>query len=119
MSMVSANDPNRPKRKLSKLAEDICLGCGVCVPACPEGGIRLARRERHEITPLDSVHRTVVMATERGVLQHLLFDNHVLWSHRALAAVFGAVLRLPPLARGLARTQLRSRFFERLLERRT
>ena len=119
MSLVSANDPNRPKRKLSKLAEDICLGCGVCVPACPEDGIRLARRERHEITPLDSVHRTVVMATERGVLQHLLFDNHVLWSHRALAAVFGAVLRLPPLARGLARTQLRSRFFERLLERRT
>jgi ferredoxin len=118
MSLVSANDPERPKRKVSKLATDICLGCGVCVPACPEGGIRLDRRERREITPLDSVHRTIVMATERGVLQHLLFDNQVLWSHRALAAVFGAVLRLPPVTRSLARRQLRSRFLERWLERR-
>jgi len=118
MSLVSANDPERPKRKVSKLATDICLGCGVCVPACPEGGIRLDRRERREITPLDSVHRTIVMATERGVLQHLLFDNQVLWSHRALAAVFGAVLRLPPVTRSLARRQLRSRFLEKWLERR-
>jgi len=118
MSLVSANDPDRPKRKISKLAVDTCLGCGVCVPACPEGGIRLDRRERREITPLDSVHRTIVMATERGVLQHLLFDNQVLWSHRALAAVLGAVLRLSPVSRTLARRQLRSRFLERLLERR-
>jgi hypothetical protein len=26
------------------------------------------------------------MALERGKLQHLFFDNRVLWNHRALAA---------------------------------
>jgi len=34
-------------------------------------------------------------AIERGNFQNLLFDNRVLWNHRALAAVFGVVLRLP------------------------
>ena len=46
------------------------------------------------ITPLNSTHRSVVMALERGKLQHLIFDNRVLWHHRALAAVLGVILIL-------------------------
>ncbi|MEJ2700117.1 MAG: hypothetical protein P8Z70_10730 [Desulfuromonadales bacterium] len=69
------------------------------------------------LTPINSVHRTVVMATERGTLQHLIFDNRVLWSHRALAAVLGVVLKLPPVRQTLARRQLRSRYLEGLLSR--
>jgi hypothetical protein len=36
------------------------------------------------------------MAIERGKLQNLIFDNQVLWSHRAMAAVLGVILKLPP-----------------------
>jgi len=116
MALVSANDPEKPKRKAATLDEDLCLGCGVCVPACPEDGISLIPREQRVITPVDSVHRTVAMAVERGTLQHLIFDNHALASHRAMAAVLGSILRLPPVKRRMARGQLGSRYLDRLIE---
>jgi Na+-translocating ferredoxin:NAD+ oxidoreductase RNF subunit RnfB len=115
MALVSANDPVQSKRKHSSLNEDLCLGCGVCVPACPENGITLVPREQRVITPVDSTHRTVAMAVERGTLQHLIFDNHALVSHRALAAILGAILRLPPVKRSMAAGQLGSRFLEKLI----
>jgi len=116
MALVSANDPEKPKRKAATLDEDLCLGCGVCVPACPEDGISLIPREQRVITPVDSVHRTVAMAVERGTLQHLIFDNHALASHRAMAAVLGSILRLPPVKRRMASGQLGSRYLDRLIE---
>jgi ferredoxin len=116
MSLVSANDPEKPKRKMAKLDEDLCLGCGVCVPACPEDGVVLKRREGRVITPVDSVRRTVTMAVERGTLQHLIFDNHAFVSHRAMAAVLGAILQLPPVKRSMAQGQLGSRYVDRLIE---
>ncbi len=116
MTLVSANDPDKPKRKVSKLDENLCLGCGVCVPACPEGGITLTPRGERVITPVDSVRRTVTMAVERGTLQHLIFDNHAFASHRAMAAVLGAILRLPPVKRSMASGQLGSRYLDRLIE---
>ena len=50
------------------------------------------------------------MAIERGKLQNLIFDNQVLWSHRALAALLGAILKLPPVKRVLAGEQIGSRY---------
>jgi hypothetical protein len=67
--------------------------------------------------PLDSVHRTVEMAVERGTLQHLIFDRPALLHHRVLAAVLGAILALPPARRALANHQLRSRYIDALIER--
>ena len=116
MTLVSANDPDKPRRKMAKLDEELCLGCGVCVPACPEDGITLRLRDERVITPVDSVRRTVAMAVERGKLQHLIFDNHALTSHRAMAAVLGAILRLPPVKRSMARGQLGSRYLDRLID---
>ena len=53
-----------------------------------------------------------MMAGERGKLQDLIFDNRVLWSHRALAALLGAVLKLGPVKRALASEQMKSRYLE-------
>jgi len=117
MALVSANDPDKPKRKVAILDHDSCLGCGVCVPACPEQGITLEARGQRVITPVDPVHRTVLMALERGTLQNLFFDDRTLVSHRALAAILGAILNLPPVKRSLASSQLPSRYLERLIER--
>ena len=57
------------------------------------------------------------MAVERGKLQNLIFDNQVLASHRAMAAVLGVILRLPPLKRALASRQMKSRYLEALIAR--
>jgi hypothetical protein len=56
------------------------------------------------------------MAIERGKLQHLIFDNQVLWSHRALAGVLGVILKLPPLKQALASAQVKSRYLEALVK---
>jgi hypothetical protein len=69
------------------------------------------------ITPLDSTHRIVMMAIERGKLQDLIFDNRVLWNHRALAALLGVILRIPPVKQLLASKQVKSRYLESLLVR--
>jgi len=115
MSLISANDPHRPKTKLAKLEEDLCLGCGLCVRSCPKDSIHLEVRPQRVITPLNGTHRAVIMAIERGKLQHLIFDNRVLLSHRALAAVLGVILKLPPLKQALACQQVKSRYLEALI----
>ena len=117
MSLVSANNPNKPKMKKARLNEEICLGCGVCVRTCAHDGIHMKSRPARVITPLDGVHRAIMMAIERGKLQNLIFDNQVLWSHRAMAGVLGAILQLPPLKQALASQQVKSRYLETLLSR--
>lgn len=117
MTLVSANDPHLPKLKKAKLDVEICLGCGVCTRVCAKDALHLESRPERVITPLNSVHRTVMMAIERGDLQDLIFDNRVLLSHRALAAVFGVVLKLPPLKQALASRQVRSRYLESIIAR--
>jgi ferredoxin len=117
MTLVSANDPRHPKKKTAKLAEDLCLGCGVCARVCKTKSVRLVSRPERVITPLHSTHRAVMMAVERGRLQDLIFDNQAHLSHRAMAAVLGAVLRLPPLKQAMAAEQMKSRYLPALIER--
>jgi hypothetical protein len=57
------------------------------------------------------------MAIERGTLAELIFDRHYLASHRAMAAILGAILRLPPLKRAMASRELQSRYLENLFRR--
>jgi ferredoxin len=117
MSLVSANDPVKSKKKASRLDESTCLGCGVCVTVCPQEGLRLEPRGERVITPVDSTHKVVRMAIERGTLQDLIFDNRAMTSHRAMAAILGVILRLPPIKRTLASEQVKSRYLERLIRR--
>jgi ferredoxin len=115
LRLVSGGDPAHPGHKKATAETDLCLGCGVCVSACPKGGARLAPRQERVITPVDSTHRIVVMAIERGLLHELVFDNGAHLSHRAMAAILGVILKLPPLKQALASRQLRSRYLDRLL----
>jgi ferredoxin len=115
MSLVSANDPVKTKRKKAQLNEEICLGCGLCVRNCSTGGLKLNERSRRVITPLNSVQRVVMTAIEKGMLQNLIFDSQALWNHRAMAAILGVILKLPPIKQGLASRQFKSRYLEHLI----
>lgn len=118
MILVSANDPARTKKKVARVDEERCLGCGLCVRACTKtGSVRLESRPERVLTPLNGTHKAVVMALERGKLQDLFFDNRVLASHRALAAVLGVILRLPPVKKAMATEQVKSRYLEAMVTR--
>jgi len=95
--------------------EEICLGCGVCARNCPTKSIRLERRPIQVITPVNSTHRFVLQAIEKGTLQNLVFDNQAFANHRAMAAVFGTILRLPPMKQALASKQFKSVYLDKLL----
>lgn len=117
MTLVSANDPRQPNKKKAKIDEKICLGCGVCIRTCSKKGLELKARPQRVITPINSTHRVVMMAIERGKLQNLIFDNRVMWNHRALAAVLGVILRMPPVKQIMASQQVKSRYLETLITR--
>jgi Pyruvate/2-oxoacid:ferredoxin oxidoreductase delta subunit len=117
MGMVSAGDPRHHKRKKAKVNEEICLGCGVCERVCAKQAIALKQRTLRVLTPVNNAHRAVLMAIERGKLEDLIFDNQALASHRAMAAVLGVILRLPPLKQALASKQVKSRYLDHLLSR--
>jgi hypothetical protein len=78
----------------------------------------LKQRGQRVITPLNTAHRTVVMGIERGKLQDLIFDNRALASHRAMAAILGVILKLPPLKQAMASQQMKSLYLDNLLSSR-
>ncbi|MDY2626963.1 MAG: 4Fe-4S dicluster domain-containing protein [Lachnospiraceae bacterium] len=103
------------KKKKAAVDTEICLGCGVCARNCAKGAIELKRRPVQIITPVNSTHRFVLQAIEKGTLQNLIFDNQAFANHRAMAAVFGTILKLPPLKQALASKQLKSIYLDKLL----
>jgi ferredoxin len=115
MGLVSAGDPRHAKRKKAKLQQDLCLGCGVCVRTCTRDGLSLGTRGKRVVTPVTTAHRTVLMAIERGKLQNLIFDNQAHWNHRAMAAILGAILKLPPVKQIMASRQMKSIYLDKLL----
>jgi len=119
ITLVSANNPEQPARRIARVDPEVCLGCGVCVRNCRPGALTLSPRPERVLTPVTTAHRTVLMAIERGKLHNLLFDNRVLFSHRALAALLGVILRLPPLKQALALKQVKSRYADWLVGKRS
>lgn len=108
-------DADSKTKKQPVINTEICLGCGVCARNCPAGAIHLKRRPIQIITPVNSTHRFVLQAIEKGTLQNLIFDNQAFANHRAMAAVFGTILKLPPLKQALASKQFQSIYLDRLL----
>ena len=85
---------DRPK----SCASDAACACGHARRT------RFASRNAASASSRPSIRRTAscVMAIERGMLQELIFDNHALWNHRAMAAILGVILRLPPIKQAMA-----------------
>ncbi len=102
-------------RKHPVIDKEICMGCGVCARNCPTKAISLERRPVQVITPVNSTHRFVVQAIEKGTLQNLIFDNQAFANHRAMAAVFGTILRLPSVQQAMASKQFKSVYLDKLL----
>lgn len=119
ITLVSVQGTDHAKRKVAKVDEEICLGCGVCVRSCAYQGIALEPRPERVITPVNSVHRVVLMAIDKGMLQNLIFDNQVFGSHRAMAAILSVILKLPPVKRSLASKQMKSVYLEKLISKAT
>lgn len=103
--------------EIAEVDNEICLGCGVCVRSCPKNAIELVRREVKVITPVNSTHRFVLQAIEKGTLQNLVFDNQAFANHRAMAAVFGVIIKLPPLKQMMASKQFKSIYLDKLLSK--
>jgi hypothetical protein len=57
----------------------------------------------------------VLQAIEKGTLQNLVFDNQAFANHRAMAALFAAILKLPPMKQALASKQFKSIYLDRLI----
>lgn len=108
---------DRDGKKIPLVEEDLCLGCGLCVRACRNGSMWLKSTGKKTITPATSVHRVVLMAIEKGMLQELIFDQRALYSHRAMAAILSAILKLSPVKKAMASQQLKSVYLDRLLRR--
>ncbi|MBI6874570.1 4Fe-4S dicluster-binding protein [Clostridium aciditolerans] len=106
-----------PLSKKAKVDENICLGCGICVRNCHKKSIYLKHREKEIITPANTTHRIVLQAIEKGQLQELIFDNKALSSHRAMAAVLSAILKLTPIKRAMASKQMKSIYLDKLLSK--
>jgi len=117
MMLVSAGDPHHPKKKKASLNAGICLGCGVCSRICPVDCISLRSRKKRVVTPLNTAHRVVLMAIEQGKLQHLIFDNQLSKSHRAMATVLGVILNLPPIKQTMASRQMKSVYLDTIIQR--
>lgn len=105
------------EKKIPDIDVNLCLGCGLCVRTCSNKSLLLKRMGRKVITPATSVHRVVLMAIEKGMLQDLIFDNKALFSHRAMAAILSAILKMPPVKKAMASKQMKSVYLEKLIAR--
>ncbi len=106
---------NKDGKAVAQVDKEVCLGCGVCVRSCPKDAIQLERRKVQVITPVNSTHRFVLQAIEKGTLQNLIFDNQAFANHRAMAAVLGVILKLPPIKQVMASKQFKSIYLDKLI----
>lgn len=106
--------PGEKPAAKAAVRDEVCLGCGLCRPACATGALRMEPRKERILVPENAWRRTVIMALERGKFQNLLFDDFDRLDHAVLRAVTRIVVALPPVKKALLAGQTNSRFFRAL-----
>ena len=58
-----------PKKKLPKILEEYCIGCGHCVMACPLGVLKLVNRISKVVKPeaCDSEGRCIAACPQKAI----------------------------------------------------
>ena len=115
IKIVDLEGAGKQNKKVAVVDENICLGCGICVKNCFKKSIYLRPRDKEILTPVNTTHRIVLQAIEKGQLQELIFDKHALANHRAMAAILAVILKLPPLKQALASKQMKSVYLDKIL----
>jgi ferredoxin len=99
----------------ARVDEEICIGCGVCVPKCRKDSLSMVQRPRRVMVPETTIRRVALMAIERGKLQDMLLDVDGPLPSRAFATLVRTISQLPPVKQRIARSQLKSQAVEAML----
>lgn len=103
--------------KYPVIDENSCIGCGICKRECNFDSIKMKRRKNKILTPVNTAHRIVLMAIEKGKLNELIFDNKAYQSHRTMAAILGVILKLPLVKQIMASKQMKSVYLDNILSK--
>ncbi len=107
---MKPSDPEAADGPWPEVDTALCIGCGVCGLSCPSDAMKLRRRAQSVIHPETTFERVLLQSLERGTLQNQIFGDPGNLTQRAMRAVLGAFLNLPPVKRALMSDLLRSRF---------
>ena len=110
IKVIQAESPKSKTKKTVTIDEYICLGCGVCGLVCPLHAIGLVKRKQRVIHPETTYERVILSCLERGTLQNQLFIDPQSTTQKAMRALVGGFLRLPPVKKALMSNTLRSTF---------
>jgi Fe-S-cluster-containing hydrogenase component 2 len=101
------------KKKVPRINEEICIGCGVCSIKCIKtGSLKLIKRRKRVIHPETSYERIILQCLERGTLHHQIFGNPEKITQKIMKGLVGGFLKLPPVKRSLMSDKLRSSFLD-------
>lgn len=117
IDMIEAAGSQDKNEQNARVNKDVCIGCGVCIPGCKNGSILMRPRPQRNITPENTIARTLMMAIEKGTLSDLLVDRHSSMTSAAIGLLIGAITKLPPGKQLLARESFKSRFVDFLMSK--
>ena len=113
IEMVPVEGPGGDReRRVPRVDESLCIGCGVCGLDCAFDAMKLHKREQRVFHPETTFERVILQCLERGTLQNQIFDDPTRLTHAVMRAILGAFLRLPPAKKVLMSEALRSRFLD-------
>jgi ferredoxin len=110
VSLVTANNPLKKKKKKAKVDSGICVGCGVCAFKCSPKAMMMINRGIRVIHPETTFERIILLSLERGNLQNQLFDNPQSMTQNTMRLFVGSFLNLTPVKRALMSDLFRSSF---------